>query len=387
MKRSTWASGSGYVPSDSIGFCVARTRNGAGTWCVSWPIVTWPSCMTSSSALWTFAGARLISSASRKLQKTGPSSVAKPPVSGRKMRVPTRSAGTRSGVNCRRLNDPPSTSATVLTVSVLARPGTPSSSTWPPASSATSTRSSIASWPTITRLISNSAVSSASCASRDGFGSLRESTARSRRSSCVTYLLLSAARRFRPGPEVHCEGTASAAAFDRHLRLLPGLALGHDRADVLRGGDLLVVDGDDLVAGLQARLLGGRAGDDRVHHRAGTVLRGHVAHAQIGALDLAAGLDPRDDELHGVHGYGEADAGVRVAAALDLGVHADHAAVAVQQRAAGVARVDRRVGLHRAGGGDAWGGAERAPERGDDAVRARPPPPEGGADGDRLIAR
>ena len=31
MKRSTWASGSGYVPSDSIGFCVASTRNGSGT--------------------------------------------------------------------------------------------------------------------------------------------------------------------------------------------------------------------------------------------------------------------------------------------------------------------------------------------------------------------
>ena len=31
MKRSTCASGSGYVPSDSIGFCVAMTRNGSGT--------------------------------------------------------------------------------------------------------------------------------------------------------------------------------------------------------------------------------------------------------------------------------------------------------------------------------------------------------------------
>ena len=29
MKRSTCASGSGYVPSDSIGFCVAITRNGS----------------------------------------------------------------------------------------------------------------------------------------------------------------------------------------------------------------------------------------------------------------------------------------------------------------------------------------------------------------------
>ena len=30
MKRSIWASGSGYVPSDSIGFCVAMARNGLG---------------------------------------------------------------------------------------------------------------------------------------------------------------------------------------------------------------------------------------------------------------------------------------------------------------------------------------------------------------------
>src|SRR3954467_112336 len=81
------------------------------------------------------------------------------------MRVPTRSAGPRAGGNRRRLNVPPGTSATVLTVSVLARPGTPSSSTWPPARSATSRRSSIASWPTMTRLISCSAASSASRAS------------------------------------------------------------------------------------------------------------------------------------------------------------------------------------------------------------------------------
>ena len=69
MKRSTCASGSGYVPSCSIGFCVAITRNGRGTGCVSPPIVTWRSCITSSSADCTLAGARLISSASRKLQK------------------------------------------------------------------------------------------------------------------------------------------------------------------------------------------------------------------------------------------------------------------------------------------------------------------------------
>src|SRR6266550_2687275 len=56
MKRSTCASGRAYVPSVSIGFCVAMTRKGSGTLCVSRPIVTCRSCMTSRSALCTFAG-------------------------------------------------------------------------------------------------------------------------------------------------------------------------------------------------------------------------------------------------------------------------------------------------------------------------------------------
>ena len=80
MKRSTCASGSGKVPSDSIGFWVAMTRNGSGIANVSRPMVTWRSCITSSSALCTFAGARLISSASSRLVKTGPSEVSNSPV-------------------------------------------------------------------------------------------------------------------------------------------------------------------------------------------------------------------------------------------------------------------------------------------------------------------
>jgi hypothetical protein len=43
-----------------------------GTLCDSPAIVTWRSCMTSSSALCTLAGARLISSASSRLVNTGP---------------------------------------------------------------------------------------------------------------------------------------------------------------------------------------------------------------------------------------------------------------------------------------------------------------------------
>ena len=66
-------------------------------------------------------------------------------------------------MNWMRANEPPRTPAVVLIVSVFARPGTPSISRWPWASRQTSTRSSIASCPAITRLISKSA-----CSSRSG---------------------------------------------------------------------------------------------------------------------------------------------------------------------------------------------------------------------------
>ena len=72
MNRSTCASGSGYVPSCSIGFCVASTRKGFGSAYVSSPIVTWRSCIASRRADCTFAGARLISSARRRFVNTGP---------------------------------------------------------------------------------------------------------------------------------------------------------------------------------------------------------------------------------------------------------------------------------------------------------------------------
>ncbi len=142
------------MPSVSIGFCVAMTRKGRGSVCVSPAMVTCRSCITSSSALCTLAGARLISSASSRWVNTGPSVVANSPVRWWYMRVPTRSAGTRSGVNWMRLKVPRTVPASVFTVRVLARPGTPSTSRWPCASMATITRSRKRSWPTTTRLTS-----------------------------------------------------------------------------------------------------------------------------------------------------------------------------------------------------------------------------------------
>src|SRR5438445_13301779 len=73
MNRSSCASGSGYVPSCSIGFCVAMVKNGFGSLYVDCPAVTSRSCMACSSAACVLGGVRLISSASRILVKIGPS--------------------------------------------------------------------------------------------------------------------------------------------------------------------------------------------------------------------------------------------------------------------------------------------------------------------------
>src|SRR5208283_1265526 len=123
------------------------TKKGLGSGWVCPPIVTCLSCMASRSALWTFAGARLISSARTRFAKIGPRWGLKSPDFGWKTMVPTTSLGSRSGVNWIRSNWTPSDDANDLTSKVLARPGIPSRSTWPPASRDTRSRSMTASWP------------------------------------------------------------------------------------------------------------------------------------------------------------------------------------------------------------------------------------------------
>ena len=71
MNRSSWASGSGYVPSCSIGFCVANTKNGGSSVKVSPAAVTSRSCMACSRAACVFGGVRLISSARTTFAKMG----------------------------------------------------------------------------------------------------------------------------------------------------------------------------------------------------------------------------------------------------------------------------------------------------------------------------
>ena len=158
MNRSSCASGRGYVPSCSIGFCVARTKNGRSRLNVSLPTVTCFSCIACSRAAWVLGGVRLISSARMMLPKIGPlinRNMRLPvPESSSRISVPVMSDGMRSGVNWMREKSSSSASATVDMSRVFASPGTPTSKQCPPANSAVSNSSITLSCPTITLAIS-----------------------------------------------------------------------------------------------------------------------------------------------------------------------------------------------------------------------------------------
>src|SRR6266511_3138651 len=176
------------------------------------------------------------------------------------MRVPTRSEGTRSGVNWTRWKVPPSTLATVAMVSVLARPGTPSSSRWLLESSATKTRSSIPSWPTITRLISNNAASSRECAAA------ASPTAASRGLFSVTDMAPSGA-----GPCLLCSGVRSSPHTPEYRSACVGLEAPLARSRPACSG---TGHGDSRAADV-----------DKSHLSASSVIRHHPEQDEYGVTE------------------------------------------------------------------------------------------------------
>ena len=127
--------------------------------------------MASRSAACVFGGARLISSPSSRLQKTGPGRNSKLAVRWSKTDEPVTSEGSRSGVNCTRPKRRPVAVANERAMSVLATPGTSSSRTCPSASSASSTSSRTSRLPTTARSTS-SRIASAGAATWRGCGSV-----------------------------------------------------------------------------------------------------------------------------------------------------------------------------------------------------------------------
>ena len=137
MKRSSSASGRGYVPSYSAGFWVARTTNGRASSCLVPSTVIWRSCMHSSSPDCVFGEARLISSTRTTFANTGPGWKSKRASRWLKTLVPTRSAGSRSEVHWTRAYSAASDRASARASAVLPTPGASSISTWPSARRAT----------------------------------------------------------------------------------------------------------------------------------------------------------------------------------------------------------------------------------------------------------
>ncbi|OLB80455.1 MAG: hypothetical protein AUI14_06670 [Actinobacteria bacterium 13_2_20CM_2_71_6] len=151
VNRSRCASGSGYVPSISIGFCVAITMNGVCSRYVTPSTVTWRSSMHSNSADWVFGEARLISSPTTMLANTAPGLNSKSRFSWLKTLTPVTSLGSRSGVNWIRRTVQSIERASALASLVLPTPGTSSMSRWPSASMTARASRTIAVLPSITR--------------------------------------------------------------------------------------------------------------------------------------------------------------------------------------------------------------------------------------------
>ena len=149
--------------------------------------------------------------------------------------------------------------------------------------------------------------------------------------------------------------SSCALADDDDVDLLADRGVGHHARQILRLLDVLAVELDDDVAGLDARRLrralvvdagdqGAARGLD-VEAFGDLVGDGLDADAEPAAAQLAELPELIDHAGHRLRGHREADADRAAGGRDDQGVDADHFAVEVEQRAAGIAAVDGGVGL------------------------------------------
>ena len=143
------------------------------------------------------------------------------------------------------------------------------------------------------------------------------------------------------------------------------------------------------VARAQAGAGGGAAARHALDERArGAGAQVRRADAEVGVAHGLSGLELAQLRAHEVDRNGEADARARLRGAVggDLVDDADDPAARVEHGAAGVAGVERRVGLDRVRDGEAVGGADRPVQAGDHARAQAAIVGERVADGRDLIA-
>src|SRR4051812_47773139 len=178
-----------------------------------------------------------------------------------------------------------------------------------------------------------------------------------------------------------------ALADDDDLDLLVDRGVGDDAGKILRVLDVLAVEADHDVAGLDAggfcRTLVVDAGDQRAARRLDVEALGDLfgdlldSHAKPAAAQFAELLQLLDDGGNRLRGHGKAEADRAAGRRDDQRVDADDLAFEVEQRAAGIAAIDRGVGLDVAVIRTL---ADVAVARRDDAGRDRAAEAEGVAD-------
>src|SRR5215211_1014869 len=139
--------------------------------------------------------------------------------------------------------------------------------------------------------------------------------------------------------------------------LVQGEALAVDGDDhVASRGNSSTLEGDLVLAGLDVRVLGRAALLDVLHQSARSDVEVETirelrpeherADAEIAVVDSAVVSELAQRAPDGAHGNREAHSLAATRARPDLGVDPDHPSLCVEQRAAGVAGVDRGVRLN-----------------------------------------
>src|SRR5260221_1654774 len=150
-------------------------------------------------------------------------------------------------------------------------------------------------------------------------------------------------------------GFLRALADDDDVDLLADGGIGDDARQILRLLDVLAVELDDDIAGLDARGLrrtlvldvGNQGAARGLDVEAFSDLVGDLldADAEPAAAKLAELPELIDHAHHRLRGHRKADADRAARRRDDQGVDADHFAIEIEQRTAGIAAVDGGVGL------------------------------------------
>src|SRR5713226_4799234 len=168
--------------------------------------------------------------------------------------------------------------------------------------------------------------------------------------------------------QFHWHGCVPSVTYDLDVNSFADLMLVQDDEEFVVVADLLAVNRNDDVAKLDIAIFSlNQTAQARVG-RCSPRLHGHNQHAvrdwqshlarerfdiarlnaQLRPLHVTIAHELGHDALGNVDGNGKADSGGRARRRFDLRIDADHAAMRIQQRPAGISRIDRGVSLNRA---------------------------------------